>query len=278
MNSSLQSLQTPRADGVCGSDHDTASAPLGDTMQVLLSVMQEHARPMTDEELCAASNLRGGAVRPARLRLHRRGLVEPCGDGMWHVVPADRQEEVRALARSRPPRRRGLESLSLDERVATVIALLNDDEVSDAVLEHTASGRAWRRASARAREVRAEREQERRARRLAATRAERLHSPLTAFLKMRNHLKDAVEVLLGLQRLLVEDGSPEASGIPRAVWPDVSRNVRELVAAAASVQAVLEGAGGSAGDCPLCNSPGKIAPAFDYVDSECVDVSVAGVA
>jgi hypothetical protein len=247
-------------------------------MLVLLRVMQEHARPMSDEELCEASNLRGGAVRPARLRLYRRGLVEPCGDGTWQVVPADRHEEVSALARSRPPRRRRIDALSLEERVATVIALLNDDEVSNAVLEHTASSRAWRRASARAREVRAEREQERRARRLAATRAERLHSPLTAFLKMRNHLKDAVEVLLGLQRLLAEDGSQEASGIPKAVWPDVSRNVRELVAAAASVQAVLEGAGRSTGDCPLCSGRAQIEPSFEYIDAECVDVPVAGVA
>jgi hypothetical protein len=265
--------------------HDESSAvsdgdALGHTMQTVLDVFRVHGLPMTDEELMAACDLRGGAVRPARLRLHRRGLVEPCGAGAWQLVEPERREEVRLAARARAPRRRGLESLSLDERVATVIALLDDEDVNEAVRARTASGRAWRHASARAREIRAEREQERRARRVAAMKAERLRSPLTAFLKMRNHLKDAVEVLLGLHRLLEEDATQhlgEGSRIPRAVWPDLARNVRELAVAAASVQSVLGGAEATAGDCPVCHRPTG-APVLEYIDGDCVDVPVAGTA
>ena len=54
--------------------------PLGETMAVVLAVMTAHGTPMTDEELCGATDLRGGAVRPARLRLHRlvdRVVLEP---------------------------------------------------------------------------------------------------------------------------------------------------------------------------------------------------------
>jgi hypothetical protein len=258
---------------------DDGGAP-GRTMQTVLDVLREHGRPMTDGELQAACNLRGGAVRPARLRLYRRGLVEPCGSGTWRLVEPERREEVQVAASSRAPRRRGLESLSLDERVATVLALLDDEEVNEVVRTRIGSRRAWRRASARAGEVRAEREQERRARRLAAMKAEQLRSPLTAFLKMRNHLKDAVEMLLGLHRLLAEDATPhrgDGGSIPRAVWPDLARNVRELVAAASSVQAVLDGAEVTAGACPVCHRPAGGA-VLEYIDGVCIDVPVAGAA
>jgi hypothetical protein len=268
--------ETARPDGEAPAD---GGDTLGHTMQTVLDVLREQARPMTDEELCIACDLRGGAVRPARLRLHRRGLVEPAGAGAWQLVELARRDEVRAAAHSRAPRRRGIDSMPLDERVATVIALLGDDEVNEAVRTRIAGGRAWRRAGARAREVRAEREQERRARRVAALRAERLRSPLTAFLKMRNHLKDAVEVLLGLHRLLAEEdgGFGAGAGIPRSAWPDLARNVRELLAAAASVQEVLEGQPAGAGSCPVCQRPDD-ALVFEYIDADCIDVPVAGAA
>jgi hypothetical protein len=255
----------------------TDGDPLGQTMALVLEVMRAAGRPLTDEELCDATNLRGGAARPARLRLYRRGLVEPCGSGGWRLVEPERHEEVRSAARTRMPRRRAVDSMPLEERVATVIALLDDDEVNAALIARTESSRAWRRARARAGEMRAEREHERRARRVAAMQAERRHSPLTAFLKMRNHLKDGIEVLVGLRRLLVEEAAGESGTIPRAVWPDLARNVGELMTAAAAVQAELDGVAGS-GECPLCHGAAPAEGTLAYIDVDCIDLPVAGAA
>ena len=167
-------------------------------MQLVLDIVRTQG-PVTDKQLCAAIDLPDGAIRPARLRLYRKGLVEPDGHGGWVATPAERQEEVRQAAAQKPPRRRKLADVSLDERVAIATVLLEDSEVNRVLTESIDQRRAWRRAR-RAKGIDAEREHDRRERRARAALAEKEKSTYVDFLKTRNNLKDAVEVVLGVNR------------------------------------------------------------------------------
>jgi DNA repair exonuclease SbcCD ATPase subunit len=245
---------------------------LGDSMQRVLDLIRAEG-PISDKELCAKIDLPDGAIRPARLRLYRRGLVEPDGNGKWIVVPPERQSEVREAAAKKPPRRRRLTEIGIEERVAMVTALLADDEVNHALSESVDRRRAWRRARARAKGLQAEREQERRERRAEATQAEKDKSAYVDFLKTRNHLKDAVEVVLGINRFLEEDFARyergESTKIPTGSWPDVLRNVTELlsvvVATHKRLHEVLEE---PLDQCPLCGRELRKSP--DVIDAEVV--------
>lgn len=245
---------------------------LGNSMQKVLNLVREQG-PISDKELCAKIDLPDGAIRPARLRLYRRGLVEPDGDGNWIAVPAERQEEVSEAAAKKPPRRRKLADIGLEERVAIVTALLQDDEVNNALSESIDRRKAWRRARARAKGLYSEREQERRERRAEAAQAEKEKSAYVDFLKTRNHLKDAVEVVLGVNRFLEEDFARydrgELTQIPSASWPDVLRNVTELLSVVvATHQRLHEVLGEPVEKCPLCGSQRRAEP--DVIDGEVV--------
>lgn len=239
-------------------------------MQRVLNLVRESG-PITDKELCARIDLPDGAVRPARLRLYRRGLIEPNDGGGWIAVASDRIEEVRNQAQAKPPRRRKLSDWSVDERVAAVTYLLRDDKVNQCLVDSSEQSREWRRGRARARELEGEREQDRRERRAEAARAEKDKSAYVDFLKTKNHLKDAVEVMLGVRRFLREDISRHESGemtrIPAAAWPDVLRNVSELLDVTVTLHRDLHEALGEACDqCPICgaeNGP-------DIIDAEVV--------
>jgi hypothetical protein len=251
----------------------TSGQKLGRSMQLVLNMIRNEG-PITDAQLCARIDLPDGAIRPARLRLCRRGLVEKDALGRgWVIVPPERQEEVQEQAQKKPPRRRKLSDLSVDERVTIITTLLRDDEVNRALHDQAKENREWRRARARARDHQGERDQERRERRAEAARAAKEKSIYVDFLKTRNHLKDAVEVILGVRRFLNEDldcaAAGEAPRIPASNWPDVLRNVTELLAAAAGLhQEMLEALDQSLEQCPLCGARHSGEPAV--IDAEVV--------
>jgi DNA repair exonuclease SbcCD ATPase subunit len=248
----------------------TSNKKLGDTMQRVLNLIRDRG-PIGDKELCDLIDLPDGAIRPARLRLYRRGLVEPDGAGGWTIVPAERIEEVRQQAQAKPPRTRKLSDWTVDERIAAVVSLLGDDEVNQRLIHQTEQGREWRRARARARAVQGEREHERRERRAEAAQAEKEKSVYVDFLKAKNHLKDAIEVVLGVHRFLREDIARYESGegvrIPPAAWPDVLRNVGELLDVTGALHLEVHKALGEQSErCPLCGT--EMAP--DVIDAEVV--------
>jgi DNA repair exonuclease SbcCD ATPase subunit len=243
---------------------------LGTSMQMVLDMIRAKG-PMTDKELCAAINLPDGAVRPARLRLYRRGLVEPDGNGGWLATPPERQEDVRQAAARKPPRRRKLADISLAERVAIATVLLEDSDVNRVLTESVDQRRAWRRARARAKGIDAEHEHERRERRAEAAQAEKERSTYVDFLKTRNNLKDAVEVVLGVNRFLEDDFARyergEATRIPPTSWPDVLRNVTELLSVVVVLhQRLHEVLGEPIETCPLCGTERRAEP--DVIDAE----------
>lgn len=245
---------------------------LGDSMQRVLDHIRERG-PVTDKELCASIDLPDGAIRPARLRLFRRGLVEPDGSGAWVATPPERVDEVREAAARKPPRRRKLADIGLEDKMAIVTALLDDDEVNGALTESLDQRRAWRRARARAKSVDAERESARRERRAEAARAQKEKSTYVDFLKTRNNLKDAVEVVLGVDRFLEDDFDRyrrgEPTRIPSTTWPDVLRNVTELLAVAvASHRRLHEVLHQPIERCPLCGSQRPQGP--DVIDAEVI--------
>jgi hypothetical protein len=242
---------------------------LGTSMQAVLDTITLKG-PITDKELCAMIDLPDGAIRPARLRLHRKGLVEPSGGG-WVATPPERQAEVREGAARKPPRRRGLAGIPLDERVAIAAALLDDMEVNKALAESLDQRRGWRQARARAKGVTAEREHERRERRAEAAQAEKEKSTYVDFLKLRNNLKDAVEVILGVGRFLEDDFARhergEATKIPQGSWPDVLRNITELLTVNVALHQRLHDVTGEPIEaCPLCGA--QLRPKVDVIDLE----------
>jgi hypothetical protein len=242
---------------------------LGASMQTVLDMIRMRG-PITDKELCSAIDLPDGAIRPARLRLHRKGLVERNGGG-WVATPPERQAEVREAAARKPPRRRRLTDISLEERVAIAAMLLDDSEVNKALSDSIDQRRGWRQARARAKGVAAEREHERRERRAEAAQAEREKSTYVDFLKMRNNLKDAVEVVLGVGRFLEDDfarhENREATKIPAGSWPDVLRNVTELLTVIVALhQRLHDVMGDPIETCPLCGT--KRRAEIDVIDVE----------
>jgi hypothetical protein len=243
---------------------------LGTSMHLVLDMIRTQG-PITDKQLCAAIDLPDGAVRPARLRLYRKGLVEPDGQGGWMATPAGRQEEVRQAAAQKPPRRRKLTDISLDERVAIAVALVGDGEVNRVLAESIDQRRAWRQARARAKGIEAEREHERRERRAEVAQAEKEKSTYVDFLKTRNNLKDAVEVVLGVNRFLEDDFARyergEATKIPPTSWPDVLRNTTEMLAAVVVLhQRLHEVLEEPIEACPLCGARRRAGP--DVIDVE----------
>jgi hypothetical protein len=239
-------------------------------MQQVLDVIRTQG-PVSDKQLCAAIDLPDGAIRPARLRLHRRGFVEPDGNGGWVATPPERQEEVRQVAAQKPPRRRKFADISLDERVTIATVLLEDSEVNRVLTESEDQRRAWRRARARAKGVSAENEHDRRERRAEAAQAEKERSTYVDFLKIRNNLKDGVEVVLGVNRFLEDDFARyergEATRIPATSWPDVLRNVTELLSVVVVIhQRLHDVLDEPIETCPLCGAKRHAGP--DIIDVE----------
>lgn len=247
-------------------------------METVIKAIRTHG-PLTDDRICELTGAAGGAVRPARLRLYRRGLIEPTSSGAWQAVSPERRAEVRSNAAAKPVRRRNLAQWTEQERMDALLELLNDDDLNRQLVDRVNQDRIWRRARARSAEIRSERERARRERRAEAVRAAQEASALADFLKTRNHLKDSVEVLIGLWRLFTEDAARHDAGepvrVPAGAWPEVARNVSELLRVAAALHLVL-GTENSAGPtCPTCDGSGilthstlAVVPDIPYADVE----------
>ncbi len=91
------------------------------------------------------------------------------------------------------------------------------------------------------------------------------------FLKTRNNLKDAVEVVLGVNRFLEDDTARyergEATKIPLTLWPDVLRNATELLSVVVVLhQRLHEALDEPIETCPLCGT--KRHAGRDVIDVE----------
>lgn len=234
------------------------------TREAVASLMQDGVT-RTDAEIADATGLPHNKASGARSTLWEAGLIEPVeerdgrGRMRWRDCPPERQEEARRAFRDNTERRtRGrLDQKSPGERANIVAHLLGEDEVNEALLAQLERSKAWRRARARAKDVRVDMEAERRARKSDLRRAMKEAEANVEFLHTRSHLRDLIDVLfvagrdLEAERRRQERGEPVR--IPASAWPDLARNVREVLDVGQVLfRDIADAMGQPMVSCPLC--------------------------
>jgi hypothetical protein len=219
----------------------------------------------TDAEIARATGLPHNKASGARSTLWEAGLVEPveerdaAGRMRWRACPSERREEAQRAFRDNTERRTRsrLAQKSPGERANIVVYLLTDDEVNAAVLAQLDRSKFWRRARARAKDVRNDIQAERRARKNDLRRAMKESDANVEFLRTRSQLRDLVDVLFVASRTLEAERDRqdrrERTRIPESAWPELARNVREVLEVG---QALFRDIAGLLGQpmesCPLC--------------------------
>jgi hypothetical protein len=152
---------------------DPARAELAALRPALVEVyraLRDHG-PVTDESLAALLQRSIRTVAPRRNDLTKAGLVQEVGRTdstqgspakLWAIVPHDEIAKARAAAAKRGPRRKHLDSYTLDEQLQILQYLVRQSEVNQALLDdhsRTATSKHLRR------EARAAQQEEERRRR-----------------------------------------------------------------------------------------------------------------
>lgn len=222
---------------------------------------------LTDAEIVTrvGGGLHRGQVVPARIRLEKEGRVElaclnAAGHKVWRRSPADRIQAAREEAALRQkPLGKKLAGRKTDERVQAVAELLEDEEVNRALREQMERSRAWRSARARAHEAHAETEAERRERKRKLRKAEEEQSAYLSLLKVHDSLRESVNALLDIRSFVRDELDRQERGeegrIPSDRWPEVARNVAEVLVVSGSVWYELASAAHADPEhCPLCGA------------------------
>lgn len=257
------------------------------TRQAVEQLLQD-GLPRTDAEIAAATGIPHNKASGARSTLWETGLVEPVeerdseGRMRWRACPPERREEARRAFRDNTERRtRGrLAQKSPGEKANIVVHLLADDEVNHALLAQLERGKAWRRARARSKDVRADLDAERRARKNDLRRAMKEADANVEFLQTLSHLRDLIDVLFVARRQLEAERDRHDRGEPTRIppdgWPDLARNVREVLTVAQVLFSdIAEVMGEPIESCPLCGERLHGAEAHlgeGYIESEAVEV------
>lgn len=259
---------------------DSAIGSVDAVLDVLVPGVELTDAELVERVMGRAPEMHRGKVIPARIRLARKGTVELVGKNeqghqVWHRTPSGGEEAAREAAEARKvPAEKRLSWEKPERRAQVVAALLADEEVNRLVREQTERGRQFRRARARAHEVHAETEAERRERKRRLAEEERSDGPALAFLKIRDQLRDGVNVLLDVRKFMRTEVERHNHGEPTHItparWDSVGVNVLEVIQAAGAVWHDLGTASGSEPEhCPLCG--GRTAPDPNALDEGYID-------
>jgi len=221
---------------------------------------------LTDAEIVTRMvPLHRGQVVPARVRLEKLGLVELVGQNaaghkVWRRTPLDRIQAAKEEATvRRKPLGKKLAGRGVNERVQAVAELLEDEHVNRELREQMERARAWRSARARAQEAHAESEAQRRERKRELRKAEEEKSAYLNLLKVHDGLREAVNALLDIRAFIREEldrqDREEELRIPLDRWPEVAKNVGEVLIVSGGVWFDLASAAGKDPEhCPLCGA------------------------
>lgn len=250
---------------------------------------------LTDAEIVrrVGGGLHRGQVVPARIRLEKLGLVElagldDAGHKVWRRTPAHRIEAAKdEAAQRKKPLGKKLAGRSVYERVQAVAELLEDEEVNRQLRDQMERARSWRAARARAGEAHGETEAQRRERRRKLRKAEQEGSAYLDLLKVHDGLRESVNALMDIRAFIHDELGRQERGeelrIPMDRWPEVARNVGEVLLVSGGVWFDLASAAGQDPEhCPLCGArtkrqpnalpPGVLDPEDDgFVDAVVVD-------
>jgi hypothetical protein len=263
---------------------DAASGGSKTTREQVLGVFLE-ASPdaLTDANLGSRlPHLHRGQYSPARVRLFRAGRVEPAGTNeagveLWRaVIDPARYEEVAAQATCRPKRRVTWDRAKPEAKAGFILRALRDCEVRAAVDAARAEDRGARRAKAESRRESQAEYKERKARLKQAKNDKEAH---LEFLKIHNHLKDALLATSGIGAFLTTEQARLDNGepwrVPPAKWPQVHEALVELLQEAGGLRAELaEWIGIEIDGCPACGHRAAPAVAEGYIELTDEDVIV----
>jgi hypothetical protein len=227
---------------------------------------------LTDAEIVVRmAPLHRGQVVPARVRLEKLGLVELAGQNdaghkKWRRTPPERIAEAKEEAAvRRKPLGKKLAGRGVNERVQAVAELLEDEQVNRELREQMERARSWRAARARAQEAHAETEAQRRERKRELRKAEEEKSAYLNLLKVHDGLRESVNALIDIRAFIREELDRQERGddlrIPEDRWPEVAKNVGEVLIVSGGVWFELASAAGQDPEhCPLCHARTKREP------------------
>jgi hypothetical protein len=251
--------------------------------QVLAAFLSASPDALSDAELGARlPHLHRGQYSPARVRLYRAGRVELAGkndDGveLWRAVTdPDRYAEVAEQAQQRPLRRVTWDRADPEAKAAFILRALGDSKVRAAIDEARASGRGARRAKA---ESRRETQAEQRERKARLKQAQKDKDALLDFLKVHDHLRDAVLAMSGIRAFLAVEqarlNNAEPWRIPPRKWPQVYASVTEVLEDTVALRQELgEWLGIEDDVCPACGHTDAPEIGQGYIDIDETDVIV----
>jgi hypothetical protein len=285
-----------RGSGGPKGDDDLNSSNNGDepkitSVQAVLDVLTPGLE-LTDAEIVSRvierlPNMHRSKVIPARIRLARKGTVELArkndqGHQVWRLTPPGGEDAAREAAADRKARpEKVLQRYAKPERQAQVVAtLLENDDVNRIVREQTERARKWRRARQRAQEIHAETETEKRERKRQLAEERRSDGPNLAFLKVRDQLRDSVNVLIDVRRFMQNEVEDHEAGQRTSIsperWHSVAVNLMEVMHVAGAVWHDLGAASSEPPEhCPLCGARTAAdhrALDLGYIDADGVEI------
>jgi hypothetical protein len=201
---------------------------------------------------------------PARVALWEDGLVEGAGKDaqghlLWQLCTPERQEDAKLAYRDHKEKLllARLLNASPGARAHIVLELLAMSDVNDAVVAQLGRRKYYRRIMARVNEARADRAAASRDRKRQIA---ELHLQADAglnFLVVVDRLRDSVDALVHMREQIADEVDRLRRGedprINISLWPDVARNVREVLETArvvfGDISAIMDEPMTS---CPLC--------------------------
>ncbi len=230
---------------------------------IVWAVMQDGVA-RSDASLEEATRLSHSKASPARVALWEDGLVERVGKDdeghwLWQLCPAERREDAKLAYREHKEKLllARLMHQSPDTCASIVLELLASSEVNDAVVAQLGRRKHYRRIQGRVNEARADRAAAARDRKRRIARMHEEADAALTFEVVLDRLRDSVDALLLMREQIADETArhdrDEAGRINLSRWPEVARNVREVLEVArvvfGEVAVIMDQPIGS---CPLC--------------------------
>jgi hypothetical protein len=230
---------------------------------IVWAVMQDGVA-RSDAALEEATGLSHSKASPARVALWEDGLVERVGKDdqghwLWQMCPPERREDAKLAYRDHKEKLllARLKHQPSTARASIVLELLASSEVNDAVIAQLGRRKYYRRIQGRVNEARADRAAAARDRKRRIAEMHKEADAALTFEVVLDRLRDSVDALLLMREQIADETArhdrDEPGRIDLSRWPEVARNVREVLEVARVVFGEIAAIMGQPIDsCPLC--------------------------
>jgi hypothetical protein len=230
---------------------------------IVWAVMQDGVA-RSDAAIEQATGLSHSKASPARVALWEDGLVERLGKDdhghwLWQVCPPERCADAKLAYRDHKEKLllARLMHQSPNVRANIMLELLATSEVNDAVVAQLGRRKHYRRIQGRVRDARADRVAAARDRKRRIAKMHEEADAALTFEVVLDRLRDAVDALLLMREQIADETDRHDQGEPGRIayarWPEVARNVREVLEVArvvfGEIAVIMDQPMDS---CPLC--------------------------